>query len=84
MCEHGDTVPVRVKVTSWLAWEGVDTWKDKQIDRCIAPIVRRIQAEGIDMLASCCGHGRGQASIIFTDGQQVYNFGNLQSVDSNE
>jgi hypothetical protein len=71
MCDHGDTVPVRVKVLAEQAHEGRNTWKTKPIDRCIAPIVEALQSGGIDMRLSCCGHGDGNGEIILGDGRRL-------------
>lgn len=71
MCDHGDTVPVRVKIIGRLSHSGRDEWKAKPIDRCLSDLVEALQAGGIDMLGSCCGHGRGQAQIALVDGRQL-------------
>lgn len=71
MCEHGDTVSVRVKIVADLACDGVEKWKDAQIDRCIAPLVRALQRGGIDMRACCCGHGKRNGHIILADGRAM-------------
>ena len=63
MCEWGDTIPVLVKIPADLSYTGKARWAVKPIDKCIAPLVRFLQNSGIDMRASCCGHGKGSASI---------------------
>ena len=67
MCEHGDTIGVYVKVPAALAAEGVDTMRVKQIDRCIAPLVRALQRHQVCMLSSCCGHGKSPGAITLAD-----------------
>ena len=42
-----------------------------KIDRCIASIVRALEAAGINMRASCCGHGKGDGKIILQDGREL-------------
>lgn len=43
-------------------------WKKKcKIDKCIASIVRVLEENGVRMLASCCGHGKGDGSILLLD-----------------
>ncbi len=42
-----------------------------KIDGCIAPIVKALQRGGIDMRASCCGHGKGRGSIHLQDGRTL-------------
>lgn len=71
MCEHGDTVDLRVYVHPRVAYLGVGRWDRKPIDRCIAPIVEALQARGIDMLGSCCGHGKKPGSILLADGRTL-------------
>lgn len=66
-----DVVPVMVKVRGNLAAEGVDTWKIKHIDKCVAPIVKALQEGGIDMLSSCCGHGLNVGAITLADGREL-------------
>lgn len=60
-----------VKVSSELSHSGADEWKVKPVDSCIAPIVRALQDGGIDMLGSCCGHGKGHGSILLADGREL-------------
>ena len=69
MCEHGTTVPVRVKIPADLAAESHEKWKAAAIDACIAPLVAALQAAGINMRGSCCGHGKGPGHIDLQDGR---------------
>ncbi len=71
MCAYGDTVIVRVKVLGFLAHEGIDTWKDKPIDRCISSLVATLQDHGVDMQGSCCGHGKNPGEIVLANGQKL-------------
>lgn len=71
MCEWGDTVRVRVTVPAQLSYTGQDRRAVKAIDRCIAPIVRALNTAGIRTDASCCGHGKGNGSIILSDGREL-------------
>jgi len=59
MCKHDDTVIVMVG------------FKACGIDRCIAPIVRALNAWGIRTVASCCGHNNRPGSIILEDGREL-------------
>lgn len=63
MCEWGDTLPVRVWIDPALSHSGIGYWKTAQIDRCIAAAVQGLQEVGVNMLASCCGHGNGAGRI---------------------
>ena len=65
MCKHGDTLPVRVWIDPKLSHTEKGYWKMAQIDRCIAPAVKALQENGINMLASCCGHGKAPGRIDF-------------------
>jgi hypothetical protein len=69
MCAHGTDVLVLVKVPADLSHTGVEQWREFGIDACIAPIVAALQAGGIDMRASCCGHGAGPGRIDLADGR---------------
>lgn len=71
MCQSGDTTTLLVKVAAHLAFEGVDSWKEKPVDRCIASIVSALQSGGIDMLGSCCGHGESLGEILLFDGRTL-------------
>lgn len=42
---------------------------DFGIDACIASLVKAIQEGGIDMLGSCCGHGKREGHIWLADGR---------------
>lgn len=69
MCKHGTDVLVRVKVAAHLSSTGEEKWREFGIDACIAPIVKALQDGGIDMLASCCGHGKADGRIDLADGR---------------
>jgi len=69
MCRYGDTVPVCVKIPADLSHSGKSYWRAMKIDRCIAPIVKALQEGGIDMRASCCGHGKTDGKINLQDGR---------------
>ncbi len=71
LCEYGDTVSVTVWVDPALSCSGIGRWKDAQIDRCIAPIVSSLQRRGVNMLGSCCGHGKGIGSIDLVGGKSL-------------
>jgi hypothetical protein len=44
-------------------------WSYEPIDACIAPIVAALQAGGINMQWSCCGHGKRAGEIMLEDGR---------------
>ena len=71
MCDYGDTEQVWVRITPGLSCTRRAKWKNAVIDRCIAPLVQALQSEGIDMLSSCCGHGKGDGEILLADGRRL-------------
>jgi hypothetical protein len=71
MCAHGTDVLVRVKVPADLSHTGEPLWREFGIDACIAPLVAALQAGGIDMRASCCGHGQQPGRIDLADGRTL-------------
>lgn len=64
MCEHGDRIMVEVHVDASVAHEGVPVVKAMPIDACIADTVRRLDAMGVRMLSSCCGHGKAPPNLV--------------------
>lgn len=69
MCKWGNSIKTRVKIPAELSSTGKDKWKDVGIDSCIAPFVDALQKGGIDMRASCCGHGEAPGTIHLQDGR---------------
>ena len=41
----------------------------QDIDFCISDIVASLNASGIETVASCCGHGKDDGSILLDDGR---------------
>jgi len=68
MC-HNKTVPILVKIPADLSHTGAEFWKLAEIDSCISHLVFTLQAAGIDMRGSCCGHGKGDGHIDLQDGR---------------
>lgn len=71
MCDHGDEVQMRVFVPAHLSHDGKEHWAVKGIDRCIAPLVAALNDAGIRTIASCCGHGKINGSIILDDDREL-------------
>lgn len=71
MCNWGTDTQVRVKIAAALSSTGAEKWREMGIDSCIAPIVDALQKGGIDMLASCCGHGNAPGRIDLADGRVI-------------
>lgn len=58
MCSHGATVVVEI--------DGMP----RDVDSCIAPLVRALNDAGMTTVASCCGHGRRPGNIALADGRE--------------
>ena len=72
MCSWGNTTSVRVKIPEDLSHLGRVYWKKVEIDSCIVSLVRALQSAGIDMRASCCGHGKERGRIDLQDGLVLF------------
>ena len=53
------------------------------IDYCIADMVAALNAANIATVASCCGHGKIQASIVLKDGRELRVRGKFEIRDQN-
>jgi len=69
MCESTSTV--KVKISADLSHTGESYLKNAEIDACISGLVKELQAAGINMRASCCGHGKAFGSILLQDGKKL-------------
>lgn len=69
MC-RGRSVSIEVLVCSELSHSGRDERKVKPIDACIAPLVAALDAAGVHMLGSCCGHGVRAPSLVLAQDQR--------------
>ncbi len=70
MCDHGDTVVLLVPIPAGHSHTGKFRWDIKPVDRCIAPIVRALNAAGIWTVNACCGHGR-RGEIVLHSGLTI-------------
>ena len=70
-CRCGKHTKVWVLVPPDLSRTGKPYTKEAVIDKCIAPIVEALQAAGIHMRGSCCGHGQYVGEIHLWDGETV-------------
>ena len=43
----------------------------QDVDYCIADIIAALNAANIPTVASCCGHGKMEASILLEDGRHL-------------
>ena len=71
MCKWGKTTLVYVRIPADLSHTGHAYWAWKTIDGCIADIVTALQAAGINMRGSCCGHGKDHGIISLEDGRTL-------------
>lgn len=71
MCEWGDTVPLKVWIPKQLSHTGEARWDEKPVDACISRIVQALNDGGVCTIASCCGHGKGDGSILLAGGREL-------------
>ena len=66
MCRHRDTIKVFVPGSCRPLG-----WSTEDIDSCLVPIVRTLNAGGIYTMSCCCGHGRELGHIWLQDGRTL-------------
>jgi len=71
VCKWGDCVDVRVRIAADMSCTGRAKWKKAKIDHCIAPLIKALQDGGVNMLGSCCGHGKREGYIHLDDGRSL-------------
>lgn len=71
MCKWGDSTPLKVWIPANLSRTGEARWDVKDVDSCIAPIVRALNDAGVITVASCCGHGKRPGNIALADGREI-------------
>lgn len=79
----GDYVELWLMTDHELSHSGYDRARKWKIDKCIAPIVEALQAQGIKMLGSCCGHGKDGGFISLADGRSL-TFSSWQAVEQSQ
>ena len=82
MCNWGESEEVLVFIPSWLSYTHKDRFAFKKIDKCIAPIVKALNFNGIYTTQSCCGHGKGDGRIDLLDGRTLILVPSKQSQSS--
>lgn len=40
-------------------------------DPCLAPLVKALNDGGLPTVASCCGHGKRDGSVVLADGREL-------------
>jgi hypothetical protein len=71
MCKWGTSVILEVTIPAHLSHTGEQRQKAIDVDACIAPIVKALNAAGIVTIASCCGHGKRPGNIALADGREL-------------
>lgn len=71
MCKWGTSTQLIVTIPQHLSHTGVERQDVKDIDSCIAGIVRALNDAGVITVASCCGHGKRPGSIALSDGREI-------------
>ena len=71
MCNHGNSVDLELIVPAHLSHTGEARKKVVGIDACIAPMVVALNKAGFVTIGSCCGHGKGNGSILLADGREL-------------
>ena len=69
MCDWGTNVVLTVPMPAELSYTGEFRWAEKEIDSCIAPIVKALNDAGIYTSNCCCGHGKSDGDIYLHDGR---------------
>ena len=67
---------VFVHIDKDLSCTGHEKIKPVKVDLCVIPFVNAFQQAGINMRASCCGHGKGPMRIDLSDGRIIKIYGN--------
>jgi len=49
------------------------------IDECIQPLVKALNDCGMKTMASCCGHGNTNGSVILSDGREIIILPNFET-----
>lgn len=56
-------------------WNGTEVQRIngrlRNIDKCIAPLVKALNMSGLETVASCCGHGKHPGNIILRDNRVI-------------
>lgn len=69
MCKWGNEVLLLVPIPTELSHTGKFRWDYKEIDSCIAPIVKALNDARIYTSNNCCGHGKIDGTILLQDGR---------------
>ncbi len=62
---------MEVTIPAALSHTGTERRDVRDIDSCIAPLVKALNDGGVLTVASCCGHGKGFGNIALRDGREL-------------
>ncbi len=80
MCEHGDTIDIKVPIIAALSHTGNARIALKPIDRCLAPIIKALLDGGLRTTGCCCGHGKQMGFIGLDNGMYLGVFPNRSTM----
>lgn len=52
--------------------------KPREVDSCIFDIVKMLNENGYETIASCCGHGKQPVNIALRDGREIFIVNNYE------
>lgn len=61
MCDHSPNREAAMVVVQPGVW----------CDPCLVPLVKALNDGGLPTVASCCGHGKQDGSIVLADGREL-------------
>ena len=71
MCKKGDTTLLEITTLAG-DYRGKEKKGKKQIDKCLAPLVKMLNEYGIKTCDCCCGHGKLKNSWIMIDPRNIH------------
>ena len=71
MCQWGTNERIELSIPADLSHTGRPIVRTVGVDSCIASIVKALSKAGIRTRGSCCGHGKGDGSIVLQDGREL-------------
>ncbi len=71
MCKHGTDVILYLPIAANLSHTGKKYYRNVAVDKCISDIILALNSNGLETLASCCGHGKNDGQIFLMDGREL-------------
>jgi hypothetical protein len=72
MCKWGTDTMLRLLVDKDVSYTKDFRVDDVKVDSCIALFIWNLNVNGVRTVNSCCGHGKGEGSIILASGARIY------------